>query len=77
MLPYGIETYLDRLYPKGGVAPLRHQLATYEYLEKQRRYQEQAEPIDVIVIAQAATERILCLVTRLVQHLARPFGSEG
>jgi hypothetical protein len=44
MLTYGIETYLDSLYPKGGVAPLRHELATYEYLERKRQYHEQAEP---------------------------------
>jgi hypothetical protein len=36
MHPYDIEACEDR-YPKGGVAPLRHELATYEYVERQRQ----------------------------------------
>jgi hypothetical protein len=42
MLPYGIETCLNRLiYPKGGVAPLRHELMAHDYIERQRQWNEQ------------------------------------
>jgi hypothetical protein len=78
MLPNDIEAYVNRLnYPKGGVAPLRHELATYEYLERQRQYDEQAEPFDVMAFANAALKGTLGLVTHLFARLAPPFESEG
>ena len=74
MHPYDIEAYVNR-YPKGGVAPLRHELATYEYIERQRQYLEQVEPIDVMSVVQVAIERTSGLVMRLFARLAQPFGS--
>jgi hypothetical protein len=75
MHPYDIEALVSG-YPKGGVAPLRHKLATYEYVERQRQYLEQVEPIDVTSVLQAAIERTSGLVMRLFAWLALPFGSE-
>jgi hypothetical protein len=74
MHPYDIEALVNR-YPKGGVAPLRHELATYEYIERQRQYLEQVEPIDVVSFVRAAIERASGLVMRLFARLTLPFGS--
>jgi hypothetical protein len=70
MLPYGIETYFNRLlYPNGGVAPLRHELATYEYIERQREYQEQAELLRVAATARAILGKTLRPLARFAQLL--------
>jgi hypothetical protein len=74
MHPYDIEALVNR-YPKGGVAPLRHELATYEYVERQRQYLEQVEPIDVMSVLQTAFEGTSGPVMRLFARLALPFGS--
>ena len=78
MLPYDIETYFNPFpYPKGGLAPLRHELAVYDYVEKQRHYREQAEPLDVMPIAQAAVQWTRGFAIRLFARRALPSVSTG
>jgi len=78
MFPYDIKTHFNPFpYPKGGLAPLRHELAVYDYVEKQRHYREQGETLDVVPIAQAAVQWTRGFVTRLFARRALPSVSTG
>ena len=72
MRPYDTETHFNRFrYPKGGVAPLGHELAIYEYVEKRRQYREQAARLDVMPIV-PAVEWAWSFATGLFARLALP-----
>ena len=58
--------YAANRFPKGGVAPLRHELALHDYLEHQVRLAERTQTIDGPAIFGTAFRRVVRFKTHLI-----------
>ena len=76
MLPFDVEAhYTTNRHPKGGNAPLRHKLALYNYIERQKEQRENIPTIESFPVGSTALDKFISagssLLNRISTHLLR------
>jgi hypothetical protein len=78
IFPSEVEThYTPYSHPKGGIAPLRHKLALYNYVERQKEQRENIPTISGLSIVYTALSKVLLAGSSLLNRIDSQLPTES